>query len=117
MSWMDKAETVEVSNDLTTDMRRIVPFHSTGMSGWQGYSSDEYIWYKFQTFEANMRFCHVTKGWSSVKFHFKDEDGIEYEMFMKNAPEFINNATRGCLEGRWGFVKRGANYGVQYLGE
>ncbi len=112
MNWLDGAEVVEVKFD--TDMRKIVPFEGTEMLGYQeGWR--EVVWYKFQEFEATLKFDKVSKGRSSVKFHFIDEYGTKYEMFKKDAPDFINNAAGGELTGRWGFVKRGANYGIQDL--
>lgn len=116
MSWLDNATVVRL--ECNTDMRRIVPFIDREMQGYGDRYCEELTWYDFTEFKANMRFCSISKGRSSVKFHVEDEDGIKYEIFMKDAPVFIYKATRGCLEGHWGFIKRiGSNYGVQYLGE
>jgi len=114
MSWLSNATVVELG--VRTDMRRIVPFIGNEMQGYNRYW-ERITWYKFQEFKADMRFCHISKGRSSVKLHVEDENGIKYEIFMKDASNFINNATHGQLAGTWGFVKRGANYGIQYLGE
>jgi hypothetical protein len=118
MNWLETAEPVDVVHG--TDMRKIVAFLEGEMQGYgdrYGWKGHQMVWFPFQEFDATMTFDCVSKGRSSVKFHFTDEYGTKYEMFMKDAPQFVNNSQGGKLTGRWGFVKRGANYGIQLLGQ
>jgi len=118
MNWLETAETVELERG--TDVRQLVPFYKNEMQGYldrYGCKAGEMTYIRFQGFNATMTFSKVTKGRSSVKFHFTDEYGTKYEMFMKDFGPFAMNSITGSLKGRWGFVKRGANYGIQLIGQ
>lgn len=75
-------------------------------------------WIDNHIFEATLRVGEVSRGRSSVKFSMWDDD-VEYEMFAKGFSEMVKTATiiKGMVTGKWCYVKRGANYGIEYLGD
>lgn len=75
-------------------------------------------WIDNYIFEATLSVGEVSRGRSSVKFSMHDETA-EYEMFAKGFSEMVKTAVinKGKVTGKWCYVKRGANYGIEYLGE
>ncbi len=67
-----------------------------------------------------LKMSGYTRGRSSVKIEFSDESTGKYvgDMFVSsfiNAAEFTTAGV--VLDGWWCIVKRGANYGIEFLGE
>lgn len=74
-------------------------------------------WIDNHIFKKEMTVDHVTRGRSSAKFILIDEKGIKYEMFLKGFSEMIKKTTikKGKVAGKWCYVKRGANYGIEFV--
>jgi hypothetical protein len=59
------------------------------------------------------------RGRSAAYFDLESQTtGLKCVMMMSDISELILNATlvKGEVTGRWTFVKKGANYGIKYLG-
>lgn len=69
-------------------------------------------------FPANLRLTDMERGRSAAHFIWEDEQGHAFIMFMTDLLDLIQNFTieNGVVSGMWGFVKRGQNFGVVYLG-
>lgn len=63
-------------------------------------------------FEATLSIVGFKRGCSSAKMIMKDPEGNEYEAFLADAVDMIQNAGKGIVKGRFCFVKRGCNYGI-----
>lgn len=84
-------------------------------SGYSGEEEENFIWEDTAKFEGFGRGC------SSAVFYFKFEElGQNFNMFMTDMNDLIVNhgiKKGGNLKGKFTFIKRGSNYGVQYLGK
>lgn len=93
-----------------------VPFDHKGQ---QGYSINHYPKYKElnnEVFYGTMHLSDYSRGNSSVKFIFKDEKGLNYEMFISNFLALAKEKdTSKGITGYWGFLKKGQNYGLTYV--
>ncbi|GAA4599933.1 hypothetical protein GCM10023194_80940 [Planotetraspora phitsanulokensis] len=75
-------------------------------------------WRRNVPFATFMTLDGMVRGRSAANFRWLDGDGHRFPMFMKDMTDLLSAATitRGVVTGRWDIVKRGANYGVRYLG-
>ncbi len=89
-----------------------VPFNHFGQLG---YPIDVDEWKPNYIFEDELQFSHFSRGRSSVKAIFKDENDFKYEMFVSDFNDVINSQTivKGKIKGRFYFIKKGANYGLK----
>ena len=97
-----------------------IPFDEAGsMVDYQhGYNISE--WRENSVFEGVYRFKGSTRGRSSVKFVFEDEEGKTIAMFLSDFEDMLRMPgvwQDGSLAGWWTFCKKGSNYGAVYLGE
>lgn len=66
--------------------------------------------------ELTLHYKGYGRGRSSVTFYWKDDDGHEYSMFIKDVDELLKEdlgASR--VHAIFTYVKRGANYGIKFL--
>lgn len=78
----------------------------------------EYVhWRDNIPFEATMELIGFGRGMSSARFHWRDHEGYQYEMFMKEMGDLVMATTieRGIVHGRWIICKRGQNYGLKFV--
>jgi len=98
-----------------------IPFKNGNLVNYCTYPVEHYEWVDNYEFEAKMEFVEIRRGRSAAGFIFRDKDkGKEYYAFMKTMQEIFTGASailNGVVEGRWSFVKRGPNYGLEYLGQ
>lgn len=106
----------------------MVPFNGEGsMRGWASNKEGEdsyskipkfdVIWRKAEPFRAKLKTERSQRGRSSSVIIFKDEEGHEYQMFIKNAVEMLKQVTilNGEIEGIFDFAKRGQNFGIKWV--
>lgn len=68
-------------------------------------------------FEDTLHYVDYSTGRSSVLFKFRSDKGDSYGMFLSEFNKLLQDKKEVWnLEGKWTFVKRGANYGIQYIG-
>lgn len=74
--------------------------------------------YKKNTpFHASLTCTGVDRGTSACRFHWEDETS-DYTMFPTDVRELLlMNVITNPLEGYFAVVKRGANFGIKYLGK
>lgn len=73
-------------------------------------------WRENTPFVASLVFDRFTRGRSAARAVFRHETtGVPYEMFLTDLEDAMTYMTEGKLHGRFEFVKRGSNYGVQLL--
>lgn len=78
--------------------------------------TDSNDWREPFEFEATICFQGYRRGRSAAYFLFKDQHtGVEYTMFLTDMEATISHMVRGSVNGRWGFVKRGMNYGISLI--
>jgi hypothetical protein len=71
------------------------------------------------TFDGVLEFQGYERGRSAAYFIFKNkETGAKYTMFLTDMEEILKHRiiAMGMIGGRWGFIKRGGNYGIQFRG-
>ncbi len=69
------------------------------------------------TFSDTMTITNYARGRSSAQFRLTDSQGKTYCMFLSDAFDMISrtNILKGKVSGSWTFVKKGANYGIQFV--
>ena len=100
-----------------------IPFDQKG--NMQGYPMDTWKgswpnnvrvgpeWRDNVPFEATLEYVGFYRGRSAAGMCFKDEQGHEFPMFMKDFEAVVPFMIAGSVRGTWRGTKRGANYGVQ----
>lgn len=75
--------------------------------------------YKDVKYNTTLKFLQQQRGCSSVRLIFEDIDGDRHGMFLKDFVEIAMTVgfTDKTVSGQFGFVKRGRDYGIRYLGE
>lgn len=68
-------------------------------------------------FRTVLEFSNYWKGRSSVQMLFKCPEGRQYSMFISDFCETVPRLKEGKLSGNFTFSKKGANYGVVWIGE
>jgi hypothetical protein len=69
------------------------------------------------TFDGVLVFEGYSRGRSAAYFNFRNRDtGAQYSMFLTDMEDILKHRiiALGMIGGRWGFVKRGGNYGIQF---
>jgi len=95
---------------------RKIPFDKNGnMLGYGSYGVHE--WRDNYEFDASLKFTYAGRGRSAVKFHFEDEFGKQYEMFLQDLSDIIANSIidKGSISGRLTFCKKGENFGIKKI--
>ncbi len=68
-------------------------------------------------FEDTLRYKTYGKGRSAVTFYFESDKGDKYTMFISDFDDILQNKGEiWNLDGRFTFCKKGANFGIKYLG-
>lgn len=95
-----------------------IPFNNAGMMGYdEGFGLTHKV--KNHIFNAVMEVKYMSRGRSSAKLIMTNKiDNLEYEMFLTDVTDMLKNSlvNFGIIEGLFVFTKRGANFGVKYLG-
>jgi hypothetical protein len=100
-----------------------IPWNESGALGYpQSLGGSKVVWEDNIPFEATLRATYFGRGRSSAKLNFTDaNDDMHYEMFLTDVDDLIDNygirKGGGPIKGWWAFAKRGANYGIMYLGK
>lgn len=98
---------------------RKVPFDQNGNLVEYPMDYDDYTWLEDPILQKTLIVDRVRRGQSSTKIILKDEQNREFAMFPMDLVEMLKCCicTDGRVTGRWGFHKKGADYGVYYAGE
>jgi hypothetical protein len=72
-------------------------------------------WRDNTPFWATLTYTGWSRGRSSAVLCFKDAIDIEYTMFLSSFDKVAKLMQGGKITGRWAFVKKGMNYGVELL--
>lgn len=67
-------------------------------------------------FDATLRYEDYYRGRSSVSFMLVDEANNRYSVFLSDFTEMLPHMVGGVIKGKFTFVKKGANYGIKYVG-
>lgn len=72
---------------------------------------------KNHIFYDMMRITNCIRGRSSVRIILINPNGKKYSMFLSSFIKMVKETDilEGQVEGYWYFVKKGANYGLEYL--
>ena len=74
------------------------------------------VWKPNEEVELTLTYEGYGRGRSAVTFYWKDENDNEYPMFLKDFDELLKKEIGiNKVHGVFTYVKRGANYGIQYL--
>lgn len=100
--------------------------HKSSLENWDGWMENDakdgdYIGhrtYKKNTpFYASLICTRVERGTSACRFHWEDETS-DYTMFPTDMMELLSmNVVTNPLTGYFAVVKKGANFGIKYLGK
>lgn len=93
------------------------PFTENGsLCSWEGDRHHE-IRDVSQPFPALLSYMHYCKGRSAVNFYFVDEKGAVFPMFLSDFVDMVvgENMVERKVHGLWKVVKKGTNYGVQFI--
>lgn len=79
------------------------------------FQSGETTWREAQDFDATM----TIEGMKGNLLILSCERFFRYPMSIRDLGIMLQKASviNGMVDGRWGFVRKGSNYGVRYLGE
>jgi hypothetical protein len=100
---------------------KLVPFTSRGLVHYPDHFSryvdgkeEEIQWFpQEQTrMHASLRFVRIASGRSAVNAIFKDTNGKEYPVFLRDFEDLIPKMACGLVTGWWIGVKRGQNFGL-----
>lgn len=79
--------------------------------------------YKKTFFKDTLRIVKCRRGRSAAQFVFESQtersDNKKYHMFMKDVLDLIRNniLNKGKISGKWGWRKRGCNFGIYFVGD
>lgn len=93
----------------------LVPFDTGGNQlGYnRSYGNNVIATRENEVFTGTMSYKGFSKGRSSIKFHFTNENGRSFEMFATDFDKLVKEYPVNIpLSGSWAFVKRGANFGL-----
>lgn len=103
-------------NNLTDDERERV---YNGEEVVKGFSYDENkkeVWKPNEEVELTLHYKGYGRGRSAVTFHWEDNDGHGYPMFIKDVDELLRqDIGTSSIHAIFTYVKRGANYGIKFL--
>ena len=107
-----------------TDDRELI--HKSSLENWGGWMEDgakdgDHIdrrtYKKNVPFYASLTCTGVGRGASACRFHWEDEIS-DYTMFPTDVRELLlMNVVTNPLTGYFAVVKKGANFGIKYLGK
>jgi len=81
------------------------------------YMQDKYAWKPNFEFEDTLEYVGYARGRSAAYLKFRSKRNQKnYCMFMTDFDGCAHSLIFGELEGRFTFIKRGQNYGLQFLG-
>lgn len=95
-----------------------VPVDSHGnMKDWYGHygANNTQQWEPFPPRTLTLTLDSYSRGQSSAKYWWKDDQGRRYPMFLKDLLDLIQNETliNGQVTATFTAVKRGQNYGIK----
>lgn len=80
------------------------------------YSGKKEVWKPNEEVELTLHYNGYGRGRSAVTFYWKDDDGHQYPMFIKDIDELLRqDMGTSSVHGIFTYVKRGANYGIKFL--
>lgn len=80
------------------------------------YSGRKEIWKPNEEIELTLHYDGYGRGRSAVTFYWKDDEGHQYPMFIKDVDELLRqDMGTSSVHGIFTYVKRGANYGIKFL--
>ena len=81
------------------------------------YYQKDVVWLDNLEFETKMTLMSFERGRSAAYFIMQNPSGRRHPMFMKDLFEMLMATTsvNGEVYGTWTFVKRGQNYGLQWV--
>lgn len=80
------------------------------------YSGRKEVWKPNEEIELTLHYNGYGRGRSAVNFYWKDDDGHQYPMFIKDVDELLRqDMGTSSVHGIFTYVKRGANYGIKFL--
>lgn len=80
------------------------------------YSGKKEVWKPNEEVELTLHYNGYGRGRSAVTFYWKDDDGHQYPMFIKDVDELLRqDMGTSSVHGIFTYVKRGANYGIKFL--
>jgi hypothetical protein len=79
------------------------------------YYKDNFEMIENKVFEETLTFSGYGRGRSSAVFYWKDSTGADYQMFMTDMDDLLNNKNiiNRQVTGAWTFCKRGQNYEIK----
>lgn len=100
-----------------------IPFDVNGnqqhypLGAWGGTPCvfQEPVWRDNFVFADLLTYKDYRRGRSAAYFQFTRQDGTTVCMFLTDMEKAIPYMVRGVLQGRFTFIKRGQNYGVQLV--
>lgn len=77
----------------------------------------EIFWKDNVVFEATLAYSGFSRGRSAAGFKMKDSDGHRYYLMMSEMDRImaLGGWDGNKITGKWTFVKKGQNYGVQLI--
>lgn len=94
-----------------------IPFDKDGNMLSYPYNVEE--WREPYKFSTRLKYNGYSRGRSSAVILFKDWQGRSYSMFMSDFDKMMQDGfdvDGKSVSGIFTFVKKGQNYGLQYLG-
>lgn len=80
------------------------------------YSGKKEVWKPNEEVELTVHYNGYGRGRSAVTFYWKDDNGHQYPMFIKDVDELLRqDMGTSSVHGIFTYVKRGANYGIKFL--
>lgn len=80
------------------------------------YSGRKEVWKPNEEIELTLHYNGYGRGRSAVTFYWKDNNGHQYPMFIKDVDELLRqDIGTSSVHGIFTYVKRGANYGIKFL--
>lgn len=80
------------------------------------YSGKKEVWKPNEEVELTLHYNGYGRGRSAVTFYWKDDNGHQYPMFIKDVDELLRqDMGTSSIHGIFTYVKRGANYGIKFL--
>lgn len=96
-----------------------IPFSVDGkqLLHYAGWIGGQVEWRDNEPFEARISFTSMTSGYSAKYLTVRDENGVSYPMFVKDALGVLQSGevSGGVCSGRWCGQKRGQNYGIRLV--
>jgi len=100
-----------------------IPFSQTMRNGVLSgpYHLDSYperhsVWKDNYEFKATLVLTGYSRGRSAARMCLLDQDtGSEYEMFLTDFCDILEDIVHGAITGTWTFCKRGMNYGIRMV--